>query len=53
MTDEIGVVQVGARADLLVVDGNPLEDVGVLAHPERHLRAVVQGGRVVTETAAG
>lgn len=53
MTDEIGVVQVGARADLLVVDGNPLEDIGVFAHPQRHLRAVVQGGRVVTETAAG
>jgi imidazolonepropionase-like amidohydrolase len=41
---ELGIVAPGALADLLVVDGNPLEDVGVLEAPER-LQAVMKGGR--------
>ena len=30
---ELGAVVPGARADLLVVEGNPLEDLGVLRDP--------------------
>ncbi len=41
---EIGVVEPGARADLLVVDGNPLVDLGVLQAPERYLKAVMKDG---------
>ena len=44
---QIGVVAPGARADLLLVDGNPLEDVGVLADPDRHLKLVMTAGRIV------
>lgn len=44
---EIGVLQPGAHGDLLVVDGDPLADVSVLACPQEKLRLVVQGGRVV------
>jgi imidazolonepropionase-like amidohydrolase len=39
-SDEIGTVAVGHRADLLVVDGNPLEDVSAL----RSIEAVVLRG---------
>ena len=46
---ELGVVAEGAVADLLVVDGDPLEDVTVLADHERHLAAVVQAGRVALD----
>lgn len=42
----LGVVTPGAIADLLVVDGNPLDDVSLLAHPNRTIRAVLQGGQV-------
>ena len=49
---EIGVIAPGARADLLVVDGDPLENIGVLADPERRLAAIVAGGRVVKDTTA-
>ncbi len=42
---EFGVVAPGARADLLVVDANPLDDITVLTAPERNLRAVMKGGR--------
>jgi imidazolonepropionase-like amidohydrolase len=43
--DELGVVAPGALADLLVVDGDPLADLGVLADPEASLRVVLKGGR--------
>jgi imidazolonepropionase-like amidohydrolase len=46
---ELGVVAEGATADLLVVDGDPLQDTGVLADPARTLGAVVQGGRLVVD----
>ncbi len=36
---EIGTVEVGKRADLLVVSGDPLEDVGALGHPVWVIRA--------------
>jgi len=39
-----GVIAPGARADLLVVDGDPLQDLGVLQDPERRLLAVMKDG---------
>jgi cytosine/adenosine deaminase-related metal-dependent hydrolase len=42
----IGALTPGAYADLLVVDGNPLEDVRVLGDPER-IRLVMLEGRAV------
>ena len=42
--DEVGTVQVGKRADLVLVDGDPLTDLRRLADPV----AVVQGGNVVS-----
>jgi imidazolonepropionase-like amidohydrolase len=45
---ELGVVAPGARADLLVIDGNPLDDIGVLVGQGDHLVAIMKGGRWVT-----
>ncbi|MFL6130884.1 MAG: amidohydrolase family protein [Mycobacteriales bacterium] len=45
--DDLGVVAPGARADLLLLDADPLADLAVLTRPERHLRAVLRGGRTV------
>jgi imidazolonepropionase-like amidohydrolase len=42
----LGVVQPGALADLIVVDGDPFSDAAILAQPERSVRAVIQGGKV-------
>jgi imidazolonepropionase-like amidohydrolase len=51
---DLGRIAVGATADLIVVDGNPLTDVSVLARPAQTLRMVVTGGRVrVDALAAG
>ena len=43
---DVGVIREGAYADLLIVDGDPLEDVTVLADAER-LDLVMRGGEVL------
>jgi imidazolonepropionase-like amidohydrolase len=43
----IGCVAPGAEADLLLVEGDPLADIGLLAADGRHLRAIVRGGELV------
>ncbi|PKD45162.1 amidohydrolase family protein [Rhodohalobacter barkolensis] len=43
MGDEIGTLEEGKLADLIVVDGNPLEDLSVLENMEM----VIQGGEIV------
>jgi len=42
----IGVVAPGAVADLVVLDGNPLDDLEVLASGD-HVAAVIQAGRLL------
>lgn len=43
---ELGTVRAGALADLLVVDGNPLNDIGVLTGQGNRIDMVMQAGRV-------
>jgi imidazolonepropionase-like amidohydrolase len=45
MTGKLGTLAPGACADLLVLDGDPLDDITVL---ERHesIRVIVRGGRI-------
>jgi imidazolonepropionase-like amidohydrolase len=44
MEGRLGVVAEGAIADLLVVEGSPLEDIRVLADPKKNLRMVMKDG---------
>ena len=46
---ELGVIAPGALADLLLVDGDPLQDLTLLADPEASLRMIVKGGRIVRD----
>ena len=48
-SDELGVVAAGAYADLLLVAGNPLEDLEALTRHEETIRAVVRNGDVVVD----
>ena len=43
---KLGVVQPGALADLLLVDGNPLENVKLIADPERNFVVIMKDGVV-------
>ncbi|MFO1082111.1 MAG: amidohydrolase family protein [Reyranellaceae bacterium] len=42
----LGVIAEGAAADLLVVDGDPLEDLSVLLDPVRNLKLIMKDGVV-------
>ena len=46
MQKEIGTVEEGKLADLLVVEGNPLENIAVLRERES-LKLIMKGGRAV------
>jgi imidazolonepropionase-like amidohydrolase len=46
MTGELGVVAPGACADLLVIDGNPFEDLTVMERHER-IVAIMKGGELI------
>ena len=46
MDGRLGVVQAGAIADLLVVEGNPVEEIACLIDEDRP-RGVLKGGDVV------
>lgn len=46
MDAQVGTIAPGAYADLLVLDGNPLEDVGLLATPEESLLLIMKAGRM-------
>jgi len=45
MSGQIGVVAEGARADLLMVDGDPTENLQLLQGQGRHLKAIMKDGR--------
>lgn len=40
----LGVIEVGAYADFLLIDGNPLEDVSILADYESNIRLIMKDG---------
>jgi imidazolonepropionase-like amidohydrolase len=43
----LGRIAVGCAADLLVVDGDPLADIGVLAEDGRRLQVIMKQGKLV------
>jgi len=47
MKGKLGVIAEGALADLLVVDGNPLADINLLAANGRYLTHIMADGRFV------
>ncbi|MEP1594145.1 MAG: hypothetical protein ABJK20_06210, partial [Halieaceae bacterium] len=46
----LGIIQEGAYADLVLIDGNPLEDVTILSRPEQSLRLIMKDGVVYKNT---
>ncbi|MBY7942814.1 amidohydrolase family protein [Vibrio fluvialis] len=47
---ELGVVKKGAYADLLLVDGNPLENLDLIADPEKNFVVIMKDGKVYKNT---
>ena len=50
MAGALGVVRTGALADLVVVDGDPLADIGLLTGQGERLPAIMKGGEFFKDT---
>jgi imidazolonepropionase-like amidohydrolase len=42
---KIGVIEPGAYADLLVIDGDPIADIKLIADPDKNLKVIMKDGR--------
>jgi imidazolonepropionase-like amidohydrolase len=42
----LGRIEAGAYADILIIDGNPLEDISLIADPDRTLKLIMKDGRI-------
>jgi imidazolonepropionase-like amidohydrolase len=47
---KLGVIEEGAYADLVIVNGNPLEDITLLADPEKNLKLIMKDGKIIKNT---
>jgi imidazolonepropionase-like amidohydrolase len=47
---KLGVVEAGALADLLLVDGNPLENIQLIADPARNFLVIMKDGKIYKNT---
>jgi imidazolonepropionase-like amidohydrolase len=45
MEPKLGKIQPGCYADILIVDGDPLRDINVLAQGGRGLAVIMKGGQ--------
>jgi imidazolonepropionase-like amidohydrolase len=48
----LGVVEEGALADLLLVDGNPLENIKIIEDPGSNFPVIMKDGTIYKEHAA-
>jgi imidazolonepropionase-like amidohydrolase len=46
---KVGVIEPGALADLIIIDGDPLVDLSILGHPNETLKAVMRDGVFVID----
>jgi imidazolonepropionase-like amidohydrolase len=47
---KLGVVEESALADLLLVEGNPLENIQLIADPARNLVVIMKDGKIYKNT---
>ncbi len=47
---KLGVVEAGALADLLLVDGNPLDDINLVANPDKNFVIIMKDGKIYKNT---
>jgi imidazolonepropionase-like amidohydrolase len=47
---KLGVIDEGAYADLLLINGSPLEDISILTRPEESLALIMKDGKIYKNT---
>ena len=43
---KLGVIEVGALADLILVDGDPLADLSIIANPSEKFKVIMKDGKL-------
>ena len=46
----LGVIQEGAYADILIVGGNPLDDLLLLEDADKNLKVIMKDGKIYKNT---
>jgi imidazolonepropionase-like amidohydrolase len=47
---KLGVVEQGALADLLLVDGNPIENIKLIEDPDKNFLVIMKDGAIYKNT---
>ena len=47
---KLGVVEEQALADLILVDGNPLKDLSLIANPDKNFLVIIKDGQIYKNT---
>jgi imidazolonepropionase-like amidohydrolase len=47
---KLGVIEEGALADLLVVDGNPIDNIELVARPDKNFMVIMKDGKMYKNT---
>jgi imidazolonepropionase-like amidohydrolase len=47
---KLGVVEEGAFADLLVVNGNPIDNIDLVAQPDKNFTIIMKDGKIYKDT---
>ena len=48
----LGLIEAGAYADILIVEGNPLEDILLLTDPDKNFKIIMKDGKIYKNTLA-
>jgi imidazolonepropionase-like amidohydrolase len=49
---KLGVIEAGAYADLIVIDGDPIADINLVADPAKNLKLIMKDGRIYKDALA-
>jgi imidazolonepropionase-like amidohydrolase len=47
---KLGVIEEGAYADLILVDGNPLENINLVSNPDKNFVLIMKNGEIIKNT---
>src|SRR5262245_18816792 len=47
---KLGIIEEGALADLLVIDGNPIDDIALVANPDKNFMVIMKDGKMYKDT---
>ena len=47
---KLGVIEEDALADLLVVNGNPMDDIALVSQPDKNFVVIMKDGKIYKDT---